>query len=353
MQNSAAQYLVFFFWVIFFNSSVGEPRALLDFRGTDRTLQLEALKMAILEYLGMDRPPESREKIWYQDLFRLYHQYKVMQINTQPFQRDFSLIIFAAVQPLNSKQGQNGARGSEQVHWFRAVFQKDSRITKDLILEQARLQLQLQPLDDLFSHPLLNKKIMVKILKISNSDMVTIFDSKVFHEKGHSVTLDVTLAVGKWIMQLNTTLLIVDIGLFSRTPGRLEPTLQLYLELKTLSGKVRKARSNKENSFEGENHCSRKSLSVSFEEIGWSDWIVAPAGYTMFFCDGSCPHNYKPASMHAQVKSHLHRLTKGETPRPCCVPAAYEPMILMHYDSQGKLKLTPFNDLIVSKCYCA
>uniref|UniRef100_A0A8C4YMC3 TGF-beta family profile domain-containing protein n=1 Tax=Gopherus evgoodei TaxID=1825980 RepID=A0A8C4YMC3_9SAUR len=95
-----------------------------------------------------------------------------------------------------------------------------------------------------------------------------------------------------------------------------------------------------------------ESLKVSFQDIGWSDWVIAPNSYYMKFCEGSCPHNYKPASMHAQIKARMHTLSK-ETPAPCCVPAGYDPMVLMHYNGDGRLVSTLFEDMIVTTCHCA
>lgn len=249
------------------------------------------------------------------------------------------------MQPLNSQQD-----GPESVtQWFRAVFHRESYITDEFLLSQAQLRLQ-RSLDNNFDQPRRNQKILVRIHKTSHSYF---FNSKKIQSRGLNVTMDVTFAVNRWLVETSDALLIVDVGFVDHKKGETEPTPQICLELKRMDGKVRKSRSTYGESSEDDSYCSRKSLSVSFEEIGWSDWIVAPAGYTMYFCDGSCPHNYKPASMHTQIKSRLHRLTKGAMPRPCCVPAEYEPMILMHYDSRGKLKLTSFNDLIVTKCYCA
>lgn len=171
-----------------------------------------------------------------------------------------------------------------------------------------------------------------------------------------NVTLDVRAAVQKWRLRSSNSSLFVDLGFVmgSRTNlGIPKITLEMDFISHNGKGKPRQARSTRDEGCDEGNKCCRKSLNVSFKEIGWSDWVVAPSSYNMYFCDGSCPHNYKPASMHTQVKSRMHHMTKGATPRPCCVPAAYEPMILMHYDSRGKLKLTPFNDLIVSKCHCA
>ncbi|KAL7851449.1 hypothetical protein AOLI_G00218050 [Acnodon oligacanthus] len=338
MQSSA--FIVI--WMVFLSSDLGEPTDLLDYRGTDQDLQLEALKATLLENLGMDGPPETKEKISYRDLLRLYHQYRNLRRNRQPLQSSSMFFLPATVQPLNGQQGQSG---SELVQWFRAVFHRDARVTEEFPVGRARLKLQARPADDSFSHPVLNPNILIRIHRSFTSFTET-FHMELFKAEGHSATVEVTAAVERWFTQTNDTVLVVDVGLLA---GTQEATPELSLELEQLVSSVREARSANED----DSHCSRKSLSVSFEEIGWSDWIIAPSGYTMFFCDGSCPQNYKPASMHTQVKSRLHRLTKGVTPRPCCVPAAYEPMVLMHYDSRGKLKLTSFNDLIVSKCYCA
>lgn len=232
------------------------------------------------------------------------------------------------------------------------MFQKESDLTEELILTEAQLHLQRQPKDK-YDQLEQSHTVHVKIQETSGSYMNTFFDMDVLNFKGHNITLDVTFAVDRWLIKNNDTSLIVDIGFIRGKDGGSKLTPELCLELKLLVNKVRKARSTYRESPEDDDRCGRRSLTVSFEEIGWSDWIVAPARYTMYFCDGSCPHNYKPASLHTQVKFRLHRLTNGETPRPCCVPAAYEPMILMHYDSRGKLKLSSFNDLIVKDCHCA
>ncbi|KAM9440032.1 protein decapentaplegic [Clarias gariepinus] len=349
MQNSATQCYVLFACLVLFSSSLRVSRAVQDSTGSNQTLQLEALKTSMLEYLGMDRPPPFREKMSHQNLIRIYRQYQNMRRNMLPSQSGSSLFLHTTVQPLNSKQ--NGPDSKTQ--WFRAVFHRESHITDGFFLAQAQLRLQ-RPLDNSFDEPVCDQKILVSIHITSHSYMKKVFHSKKLQSTGHNVTMDVTFAVNRWLMKTSDALLIVDVGFVrNKKEGETESTPQICLELTLMDGKVRKPRSTYGESVEHDSNCGRRSLSVSFEEIGWSDWIVAPAGYTMYFCDGSCPHNYKPASMHTQIKSRLHRLTKGATPRPCCVPAEYEPMILMHYDSQGKLKLTSFNDLIVTKCHCA
>lgn len=34
--------------------------------------------------------------------------------------------------------------------------------------------------------------------------------------------------------------------------------------------------------------CCREKLYISFEEIGWNDWIIHPPGYDAYFCRGTC-----------------------------------------------------------------
>jgi len=38
----------------------------------------------------------------------------------------------------------------------------------------------------------------------------------------------------------------------------------------------------------GSSECCRDSLYISFESIGWSDWIIHPKGYQAYFCRGTC-----------------------------------------------------------------
>nr|XP_010304367.1 PREDICTED: growth/differentiation factor 15 [Balearica regulorum gibbericeps] len=120
----------------------------------------------------------------------------------------------------------------------------------------------------------------------------------------------------------------------------------------TIGRGARRARGLEEECRKSDGKCCLKSLKVSFQDIGWADWVIAPNSYYMKFCEGSCPHNYKPASMHAQIKARMHSLSKA-TPPPCCVPAGYDPMVLMHYDDEGRLVSTLFEDMLVTQCHCA
>lgn len=247
------------------------------------------------------------------------------------------------------------------IQWFRALFNKSPNIQTELTLTRAELTISRQILEKPTSAlPEVRREIRVKVngMKPMNSAWTHI-DARVHGNVSSTqdLTFDISPEVEKWRKNDGGQSLVVDVGVVMGKRGVLKANPTFSLELSLMQPKPargrRLPRSNKEDNCDERGWCCRKSVSVSFKDIGWSDWVVAPTDYMMHFCDGTCPHNYKPASMHTQVKSRLHQMTRGGTPRPCCVPAAYEPMVLMHYDSRGKLKLTPFNDLIVSKCHCA
>lgn len=247
-----------------------------------------------------------------------------------------------------------GTRSGGHLSWYRAVFQRSHHIQAELMLARAELKVSRQILDRNTS-ALVGQEIKVKINRRKRVKSAAWMDANLSGTE--EARLDIGSEVERWMRSGGRQELVVDVGIAVDGEGQAEGTPNISLELDLRKPKethgVRAPRSVKEDDCSEQGLCCQKVITVSFKDIGWSDWVVAPAEYTMHFCDGACPHNYRPASMHTQVKSRLHHMTKGGTPRPCCVPAAYEPMVLMHYDSRGKLKLTAFEDLIVSKCHCA
>lgn len=243
-----------------------------------------------------------------------------------------------------------GVGSGRHMQWYRAVF----HVQAELLVARAELKVSWQVLNRTTS-ALVGGEVKLKVGRRRRVKSAAWRDTNL--AGGTEARLDISSEVRRWMRRDGRQGLVVDVGVAVEEGGQPEaaPTISLELDLGKSRGspRVRAPRSIKEDDCGEQGLCCRKSVPVSFKDIGWTDWVVAPAEYTMHFCEGACPHNYRPASMHTQVKSRLHQMTKGGTPRPCCVPAAYEPMVLIHYDSRGRLKLTPFEDLIVSKCHCA
>ncbi|XP_077374043.1 uncharacterized protein gdf15 isoform X2 [Festucalex cinctus] len=310
--------------------------------------------MGILNSLGMDREPELTKKPSEQELRRMYRRYwqklEAMRGNySQTSGATVSTVLFPAAAP----QGKDPSPlpPGQHVQWYRAVFHKNPNIHRDAIITRAELKVSKQsPLLPTQAQSDVRREIRVKRVKMRNATGWTQTTPRVNVSNMQNVTTDIRTKVAKWIRTDDDTSLVVDVRM---VVGEGEPTVSLELDFIPPEAHKRLPRSNREDECNEQGWCCRKSLNVSFKDIGWADWIVAPTEYTMHLCDGTCPHNYKPASMHTQVKSRLHQIMKGGSPRPCCVPASYEPMVLMYQDGRGKLKLTPFTDLIVTKCHCA
>lgn len=231
------------------------------------------------------------------------------------------------------------------MQWYRAVFHLQAELT----LARAELKVS-RPISNRTTSALAGGAVKLKVGRRKRLKSAAWLDAD--PAGSAEARLDISSQVRRWMRSGGRQGLVVDVGVAA---GEATPAVSLELDLRG-SGETRGGRaprSAKEDECGERGLCCRRSVVVSFKDLGWTDWVVAPAEYTMHFCDGACPHNYRPASMHTQVKSRLHQMTKGGAPGPCCVPAAYEPMVLMHYDSRGNLRLTPFEDLIVSECHCA
>lgn len=113
-------------------------------------------------------------------------------------------------------------------------------------------------------------------------------------------------------------------------------------------------------SGDGDKRCCRHPMYVSFEEIGWNDWIFEPKGFHAYFCAGKCKLNssgdlYKPKNMHAKILALMHEQNKKGIPRPCCSPSKYKPLVMGHLnnDPTPKLGVSEHRDMIVEDCACS
>nr|XP_028569795.1 LOW QUALITY PROTEIN: bone morphogenetic protein 2-like [Podarcis muralis] len=102
--------------------------------------------------------------------------------------------------------------------------------------------------------------------------------------------------------------------------------------------------------------CQRLPLSVDFEEIGWSGWIISPRGYNAYHCKGSCPfplgENMRPTN-HATVLSIINALKLSqEVSGPCCVPDKLFSINLLYFDDDENVVLKQYDDMVAGSCGC-
>ncbi|XP_068127297.1 growth/differentiation factor 15 [Hyperolius riggenbachi] len=334
----------------------------------EKMIQLEAVKKSILDKLGLHKPPVIREKMDKDEMRKMYwlYQEKLMELQRNGSKEDtLERRVHLLTPKLEHSRKKCGMHGSNS-HRYSLVFSRTQTIHQQLSVMRAELKLCKEMLTALRSAAANStSKAMVHIYKVSESKHANgeqehkLLDSRLVDED--TLTLNVDSAVQQWVsssekclrLELEITFDKPFVGVGSKRIGA-DATLVLEVETQEhASSKTRRVRSlSDEDCKKSEKKCCRKSLLVSFEQIGWSDWIVHPTTYEMRFCDGSCPHNYKPASMHAQIKYRMHHIN-GDTPAPCCVPGSYDPMVLMHYNAERKLVFTVFEDMIVRKCHCA
>ncbi|XP_044732784.1 protein decapentaplegic-like [Chrysoperla carnea] len=106
--------------------------------------------------------------------------------------------------------------------------------------------------------------------------------------------------------------------------------------------------------------CRRHPLYVSFKEVGWAKWIIAPEGYDAYYCHGVCSFpfaDYMNATNHAIVQTLIHDLFPNGgivVPRACCVPTKLSVMSMLYVDDEFEHKyvLKNYRDMVVEGCGC-
>ena len=103
--------------------------------------------------------------------------------------------------------------------------------------------------------------------------------------------------------------------------------------------------------------CSRRDMLVKTREV-FGDWVLAPAWYNAYKCEGSCPnHPLKESSIftnHAITQYNVRQLTENKSPTKfCCVPSKYNSLgFLYHHKTRNHLIMHQLQDMIVLECLC-
>ncbi|XP_069723775.1 bone morphogenetic protein 15 [Phaenicophaeus curvirostris] len=101
--------------------------------------------------------------------------------------------------------------------------------------------------------------------------------------------------------------------------------------------------------------CSLRPFPVSFAQLGWDHWIIAPHRYNPRYCKGVCPHLLRydyHAPNHAVVQSFVHQLVDANVPRPSCVPYRYSPISVLMIESDGGILYKEYENMIAESCTC-
>ncbi|CAG5122893.1 unnamed protein product [Candidula unifasciata] len=120
-------------------------------------------------------------------------------------------------------------------------------------------------------------------------------------------------------------------------------------------GKKDKKKKRKRKKKGNKNICQRHGLYVNFNDVGWDDWIVAPTGYSAYYCHGDCmaplPH-FTKASNHAMLQARVYKVSPGSVPMVCCVPSKMSSISMLYRDEKGRTVLKNYQDMSVDECSC-
>uniref|UniRef100_A0A8C5G8D7 Bone morphogenetic protein 7-like n=1 Tax=Gouania willdenowi TaxID=441366 RepID=A0A8C5G8D7_GOUWI len=101
--------------------------------------------------------------------------------------------------------------------------------------------------------------------------------------------------------------------------------------------------------------CNRRELYVSFKDLGWQDWIIAPEGYSAYYCEGECAfplNSYMNATNHAIVQTLVHFINPDLVPKPCCAPTQLHGISVLYFDDSSNVILKKYRNMVVRACGC-
>lgn len=117
----------------------------------------------------------------------------------------------------------------------------------------------------------------------------------------------------------------------------------------------KRSRGTKSKRRRRKDSCRRKPLYVDFNQLGWSNWVIAPKGYGAFFCQGLCEFpidNHLKPTNHATVQTILNSVAPSLAPQACCSPNKFSAISILFIDTSDNIVYKKYEDMVVERCGC-
>jgi len=106
--------------------------------------------------------------------------------------------------------------------------------------------------------------------------------------------------------------------------------------------------------------CCKHRFFISFQDLGWEDWIIAPRGYYANYCRGSCGGAHRTPdtflNYHTHVMEEYRRTAAGQMElsglTPCCAPTKFSSMSLIYFGPDLNIIKKDLPKMIVEECGC-
>ncbi|XP_045466196.1 inhibin beta chain [Harmonia axyridis] len=178
--------------------------------------------------------------------------------------------------------------------------------------------------------------------------------------------LNVTSIISKWLSESRTEKLqlLVDcsccshwhVHIFNREIDKISNKNRPFLVIHTDPNSAKRVRRRAiDCSAESGNQCCKQRFYVSFKQLGWEDWVIAPPGYYANYCRGDCGHPRTPDTynnFHTHVIEEVRKTHHLSGMQPCCAPLKFSSMSLIYYGPNLDVIKRDMPKMVVDECGC-
>ncbi|KAJ9574945.1 hypothetical protein L9F63_007911, partial [Diploptera punctata] len=137
----------------------------------------------------------------------------------------------------------------------------------------------------------------------------------------------------------------------SKDPQR--PFLVVHTD-PTATRRVRRRALDCSGAIQGQ--CCKERFFVSFKQLGWEDWIIAPSGYYANYCQGKCGGIHRTPDTFLNYYTHVieeyRKLDRLSGMQPCCAPVKFSSMSLIYFGPDSNIIKRDLPKMVVDECGC-